>query len=288
MKRHRLAVALQAHHDVEPGLAHLPQRLLRRGRRSSRRRCPGRPRSPISVDELLQAGAAALAWSSPVNSTSRIASGAPISAASIIGRKAGLARASSIIVRSTSSTAVGAELDDVLRPHSIAAWKRGEVDDAEHLGAPAAARASASAPRVQASVPSLPTSRCARLTLPSARVRPLALRMEDVEVVAADAAHHLRHSARRSRRASRSAMPRTRASELAHPRRSVRHVAHRAEACLGAVGQPGVDGEHVVDHVAVGDRARAAGVVAGHAAERACAGWSRRPGTRARAASARR
>ena len=30
-ERHRLAVALHAHHDVEAGLAHVPQRLLRAG-----------------------------------------------------------------------------------------------------------------------------------------------------------------------------------------------------------------------------------------------------------------
>ncbi len=45
--------------------------------------------------------------SSPLNSTSRIAAGSPISAASMVARNAGLARDSSIIVRSTSSTALG-------------------------------------------------------------------------------------------------------------------------------------------------------------------------------------
>ena len=44
-------------------------------------------------------------------------------------------------------------------------------------------------------------------------------------------------------------------------------VRHLGEARLGAVGQDGVDGQHVVAHDAVADRARAAGVVAGHAAD---------------------
>ena len=44
------------------------------------------------------------------------------------------------------------------------------------------------------------------------------------------------------------------------------------EADGRAVGEPRLDGEDVVDHLAVGERAGAAGVVAGHAAEGAAAG----------------
>ena len=70
---------------------------------------------------------------------------------------------------------------------SIALWKRGKC---------ATPRALCSAMRelqvrrcVTASVPSLPTSRCARLT--NVACRAARLREEDVEVVAADAAQHL-------------------------------------------------------------------------------------------------
>jgi hypothetical protein len=49
-------------------------------------------------------------------------------------------------------------------------------------------------------------------------------------------------------------------------------VRHLGEARLGAVGQQGVDCQHVVAHDAVADRARAAGVVAGHAAYCCAAG----------------
>ena len=45
-------------------------------------------------------------------------------------------------------------------------------------------------------------------------------------------------------------------------------VVERPEVCGCAVGQQGIDGEDVVAHDAVADRARAAGIVAGHAADR--------------------
>ena len=44
-------------------------------------------------------------------------------------------------------------------------------------------------------------------------------------------------------------------------------VGHRAEAVARAVGQDGVDGAHVVGHQPIADGFRAAGVVAGHAAD---------------------
>ncbi len=67
---------------------------------------PGRPSSPMSSRSVSRPRRAA-SRSSLVNSTSRMASGSPISARSMTGRNAGLPRASSIIVRSTSSTADG-------------------------------------------------------------------------------------------------------------------------------------------------------------------------------------
>ena len=65
---------------------------------------------------------------------------------------------------------------------------------------------------------------------------------------------------------------------IAGKRRKV--VPDLAEAGLAAVGQDRIDGQHVVAHDAVADRARAAGVVAGHAADGGAARRSRRrPGT---------
>ena len=162
----RLAVALQAHHDVEAGLAHLPQVLLRRRRRASRTTLPGRPRSPISSTSCASLGVSA-ALSSPANSTSRIAAGRPISAVSIVGRNAGLAQRQ-LDHRAVDQLDRGRpELDDVLRRVHRGVEGR-EVDDAEHLGARQLGASCSVRLCVKASVPSAPTSRCARLTLPSA------------------------------------------------------------------------------------------------------------------------
>ncbi|MNS72719.1 hypothetical protein D3C72_1061390 [compost metagenome] len=67
---------------------------------------PGRPRSAISSTSRASPRTV-VSRSSLANSTSRMASGSPTSARSITGRKAGLWRARSIMVRSTSSTAAG-------------------------------------------------------------------------------------------------------------------------------------------------------------------------------------
>ena len=77
-ERHRLAVALHAHHDVEAGLAHVPQRLLRARLRSSRTTAAGQAEVAHQLGEARRARRAASSASSPVNSTSRIASGSPI------------------------------------------------------------------------------------------------------------------------------------------------------------------------------------------------------------------
>ena len=84
---------------------------------------------------------------------------------SITGRNEGLPKASSIIVRSTSSIADGPSCTRC-RVQSIA-WRSEEkltTPSARCCGSGASCSVNE---RVQASVPSLPTSRCARLTLPS-------------------------------------------------------------------------------------------------------------------------
>src|SRR6478736_580397 len=57
------------------------------------------------------------------------------------------------------------------------------------------------------------------------------------------------------------------ADELLVTRRSAR-IAHRAKLPALTADGAGLDGEHVVNHVAVRDGARATGVVARHAADR--------------------
>ena len=164
---HRLAVALQAHHDVEAGLAHLPQRSSAAPRRSSRRRCRagrGRPSARPAASSLrTSAGLVVAGRTRPAGS----ASGSPISARLDDRREGriGAAPARSSCGRPARRAAAGLELDDVLRRiHRLVEGR--EVHHAQHLGARQRRSCSVSA-RVSASVPSLPTSRCARLTLPS-------------------------------------------------------------------------------------------------------------------------
>ena len=126
---------------------------------------PGSPRSPISATRSFSF-ASSTERSSPANSTSRIAAGLPISAASIDGRNAGLERLRSIIVRSTSSTAVGPSLTRYCGA-SIAARKVGKLTMPSTLSRGSSDSCNVN-DLVKASVPSAPTSRCARLTLPSA------------------------------------------------------------------------------------------------------------------------
>jgi hypothetical protein len=73
---------------------------------SSRRTTePGRPRSPISSTSRSRCCTSG-AFSGPENSTSSTASGRPMTALRTVGANAGFCSDSSIMVRSTSSTAV--------------------------------------------------------------------------------------------------------------------------------------------------------------------------------------
>ncbi len=106
---------------------------------------------------------------------------------------------------------------------------------------------------------------------PVLRVRTLALRMEHVEVVAADAPHHLRHHAPDLVALAQGDVAHV-AQDVEHALRRAAHLAFRREPRFAAVGEDRVDRVHVVHHVAVRDRARAAGVVARHAPDRALRG----------------
>jgi hypothetical protein len=87
--------------------------------------------------------------------------------------------------------------------------------------------------------------------------------MEHVEVVASDAPHHFRHLA--FDLVALALGDRAQAAhQLAQPSGRRRHLRLRPQPDIGAVRQQRLGGDHVVHHVAVGDRARAAGVVAGH------------------------
>ena len=124
----------------------------------------------------------------------------------------------------------------------------------------------------KASVPSLPTSSRARLPRPAAQRR----RRQRIQVVAADAAE-LRGEARRDLlrlpRAERTQALDQLGSAGRHVGTEVVRQVGKAEA--RSVRQQRVDGGDVVRHQPVADRLRAAGIVAGHAADGAA-----RPGGR--------
>ena len=107
---------------------------------------PGRPRSPISSTSCLSRGSSA-ALPAPANSTSKMAAGRPISAVSTVDLNAGFARLSSIMVRSTSSTAVGPSLT-MCCAASIAAWKVGKLTTPSTLARGSSDSLSVSAARV--------------------------------------------------------------------------------------------------------------------------------------------
>ena len=91
----------------------------------------------------------------------------------------------------------------------------------------------------------------------------LALIVEDVEIVAADAAHDLGPALDDLAAMTGRQFP----HELRQRCRAAGERVERPEVRPGAVREPGADAEHVVHHVAVGDGARPAGIVSRHAAQ---------------------
>ena len=177
----RFAVALHGHHDVEAGLAHLPDRLLER---------PGRPPRPRRREAELAHQLAQLlaAWRSccatllagELDQQQRLRRALGRSSPTV-ARKSGISRDSSIMVRSTSSTAVGSSV--TMMPGRVHGLIEGrEVADAQHLvrPGPAAGRAQS---RSRRPVSLGADQQVARLGG--------ALAGQGVDVVAADPAHQL-------------------------------------------------------------------------------------------------
>ena len=109
----RLPVALHRHHDVEAFLADVHDRACSADRSPRSRRLwrPAAQEAEIAhqLDELFQAAQIVVAVvAGELGQQDRV--GLAAHKASTIGRNIGLSRASSIIVRSTSSTAVGPSL----------------------------------------------------------------------------------------------------------------------------------------------------------------------------------
>ena len=156
-------------------------------------------------------------------------------------RNAGLPRARSIIVRSTSSTAYGPSVT-MCCAHVHRPIERREIDDAQHAVRAAAARASASTRASHASVPSRADQQVREIDAAVGGVRPLALRPEDVEVVAAARAASPSASAldlRRARARRWRRVSRTRSRDRRPRAPSIRASGPKRD--FGAVGEHRVD-----------------------------------------------
>ena len=110
---HRLAVALHRHHDVEAGLAHLPDVLLLL-RVGDLDHAAGQAEVGHQLHQVLQLACGAMLVAGELDQQDRVGL-ALDERVRPSSRNAAMSRARSIIVRSTSSTADGPELDDVLR-----------------------------------------------------------------------------------------------------------------------------------------------------------------------------
>ena len=153
------------------------------------------------------------------------------------------------------------------RRHTLRRFHRGmegrEIDDTQHLVARQPCQLQREAAREGERAFGADQQVC-EVDAAVAGVGPLALRMEDVEVVAGHAAHHLRPV-----RLDLAALGVGQAPHEVGDRALLRaEGGHRPEAQQAAVGEPRRDAQHVVHHVAVGDAAAAARVVARHAAQR--------------------
>ena len=219
-------------------------------------------------DEVLELAPRSAGASSPTNSTSRIASGSPIERAVDHRPERGIA-AREVDHRAVDELHRGRRRASTMwRVHSIARYSVGKFTTPSvrcaGIGATLSVRLARPRERAFAADQQVRVVDAA-----VGGVRPLALRIEHVDVVAADAAQHVRHACARSRRArarrSRAAPRRARARAARARRPSSLSGPKRAD---GAVGEHRVDRLDVVHHVAVRDRARAAGVVARHAAQR--------------------
>ncbi len=190
-ERDRLAVALQAHHDVEPGLAHVPQRLLRAGIRHFDH-AARQAELAHQGDQILQAAQRSVArLADEFDEQDRF--GLADQRAVDDGAERG------ITAREVDHRAIdeldrgGLEADQMPRAlHRLVQGR--EIDDAERP----MRRQRRELQRELARPGERAFAAHEEMRIVHAAIggiRPLALRAADVEVVAADAAQHLWHAA---------------------------------------------------------------------------------------------
>ena len=246
---HRLAVALHGHHDIESCLAHLPERLLGRGL-DDLHHAAGKAQIAGELDQRIEARYLQLrirARELDQQDRLRLADEGAIDDRA--KRR--------ILPREIDHRAVdelhggGPERDDVASGLHRPVEAR-EIHHAERF-VRRQRRELKLQPREPGERPFGADQELREIHRAVDRVRPHALRIEHVEVVAADAAQHRWKSARDLLAFARGDRFETVDDR---PGRSIaRHPVHRAESHLAAIGEDCVDGEHVVHHVAVLDRA---------------------------------
>ncbi|KWT97635.1 hypothetical protein APY03_1331 [Variovorax sp. WDL1] len=256
----RLAVALEAHHDVEAGLAHLPQVLLR-GLLGHAHHAVGQAQVAHQLGQLLQL--AQQGGAVPARELDQQDGGGLADQRLLDGRLEGRVGEAQLDHRAVDQLdGGGAQLHDVLGRIHCGVEAR-EVDDAQHLGAGQLGKLQRQAAGVgQRSLGAY--QQVGQVDTAVGGVGPLALVVEDVEVVAGDAPHHLGPALGDLG----AVLPCQLLHVLGDAGGARAERGDGAEVHQFAVRQPGARAEHVVHHVAVGDRARAAGVVARHAAQR--------------------
>ncbi len=257
---HGLAIALEAHHDVQPRLAHFPEVFL--GRFLGHfHHAAGQAQLAHQLHQLAQPRqqrGTVVAGEFHQQDGSRAADEGGFYGG--LEGRVGQAQLDHGAVHQLHGR--GSQLHDVLgRVHGRV--EGGEVDHAQHLGA--RQRAELQGERARVGQRALGAyQQMGQVDAAVGRVGPLALVVEDVEVVARHAAHDLGPV----RVDFRPVLLRQPVHELRNARRAARGLGDGAEVQQLAIGHPGAGAAHVVHHVAVGNGARAAGVVARHAAQR--------------------
>ncbi len=248
---HGLPVALHRHHDVEPRLSHFPQVLLRAGLQQLHD-AAGEAQVRHELREALHAPHLLVAIvAGELHQQDRVGRAAHMG---VDGGREGGNRARELDHRAVHELhGAGPQLHDVLgRVHRVVEAR--EVRHAERLVLRDRGEVERDALE--------PRQRAFAAHEELGEVLPLG--REAVEVVAGHPPRHLREPG-----LDLVLLPLPEGGRLPGQRadRRVRDLRRRPEAPARAVGEAGVDRRDAVDHVAVGHRPRAAGVVAGHAAE---------------------
>jgi hypothetical protein len=256
----RLAVALQAHHDVEAGLADLPQVLLARvvGHLDHAARQAEIAHQLDELAQFRQQWVFLLAGEFDQQDSGRLADQRRLD-----GRAEGRIGEAQLDHGAVDQFDGGRpESHDMLGGFHRRAESR-EIDDPEHLRLRQFRQLQGQRTGIGQGALGA-DQQVGEVDAVVGGIGLFALIIENVEIVAGDAAHHARPV-----RLDLGAVLRGEVLHKGGDGAAARaEPGHRAEIDPFAIGQPGADALHVMHHVAVGDGARAARVIPGHSAQR--------------------